>query len=233
MNRVNCALIAASAAALVLPSAVIAQGAELGGIRGTITDSIHGRPLAGALVLLTRTASESDFLRTGVSDGKGRYRFDSLAAGHYAIAFETPLLDSLKLTLPPRELTLASGQHADLDLGLPSAARLRSVACPGVPLTAGQGAVVGRLTNADTDRPLAGATVAVSFIDLVLDQSTLRASSVERSGAVRADSLGRYRLCGVPTGTYLLMQVRDGSRGGSALRLVVDDTSAWWCATCR
>jgi hypothetical protein len=45
----------------------------------------------------------------------------------------------------------------------------------------------------------------------------------QRGGAMPVDSLGNYRLCGVPTDSYVLVQVQDKGRAGSTLRLYVAD----------
>ncbi len=199
-----------------------AEGAGSGSIAGTITDSVHAKPAAGAIVLLTRLSPEPADFRSSIADDKGRFRFDTLVAGRYSIAFSTEYLDSLSLTLPSREVILADGQHARVDFATPSGATLRAAACPGITLDRGHGAVLGQVTDADSDRPLSTAHVAVRWIDLSVD-SALRPVTAERGGAVATDSLGRYRLCGVPTDTYLTVQVEDSGRVGSALTMVVDN----------
>lgn len=196
-------------------------GAGAGSITGTVTDSVHARPAADAIVFLTRVSPEPTDFRSTIADVKGRFHFDTLVAGRYTIAFSTSYLDSLSLTLPPREVTLADGQRVRVDFTTPSGATLRAAACPGLNLGRGQGAVIGQVTDADTDRPLTTAQVAVSWNDLSVD-SAFRPVTAERGGAVPVDSLGRYRLCGVPTDTYLGVQVQDSGRVGSALTMVVD-----------
>lgn len=199
-----------------------AQATGTGSITGTITDSVHSRPAAGAIVMLTRLSSEQGDFRSKFADDKGRFRFDSLPGGRYSVAFATSYLDSLSLTLAPRELLLADGQHQRVDFATPSGATLRAAACPGVTLGRGQGAVIGQVTDADTDRPLPGAQVAVSWNELTVD-SALRPVRTEHGGAVATDSLGRYQLCGVPTDTYFIVQVQDSGRAGSPLTMSVDD----------
>lgn len=212
-------------AAVLLASAVTAsllgaQSPASGTIAGTITDSVRARPAAGATVLLTRLSPEPSELRTTVADERGRFRFDTLVAGRYSVAFATDYLDSLSINVPPREVTLAAGKLARVDFTTPSGATLRAVACPGLRLPKEKGAVIGNVANADTDGPLGGAQVAVAWAELAVD-SALHAVTTPRGGIVQADSLGHYRLCGVPTDTYLLVQVQDSGRGGSVLTLTV------------
>ncbi|HEX6021975.1 MAG TPA: carboxypeptidase-like regulatory domain-containing protein, partial [Solirubrobacter sp.] len=207
--------------ALALGAAPLsAQTPGTGTIAGTITDSTRAKPAVGATVLLTRLSPEPSELRTTVTDEKGRFRFDTLVAGRYSVAFATDYLDSLSINMPPREVSLASGRLERVDFATPSGATLRAAACPRLKLSTGQGAVIGDVANADTDQPLGGAQVAVSWIELAVD-SALHAVTTPRGGVVAADSSGHYRLCGVPTDTYLTVQVQDSGRAGSPLTLTV------------
>lgn len=199
-----------------------AQSPASGSIAGTVTDSVHSKPAAGAMVLLTRLSPEPSEFRSAIADDKGRFRFDTLVAGRYAVAFATAYLDSLGLTFPPKEVVLADGQAARTDFATPSGATLRAAACPWIDLARGRGAVVGQVTDADTERPLAGAHVAVSWTELSVDRA-FHPVTTPHGGDVAVDSLGRYRLCGVPTDTYLMVQVQDSGRAGSVLTMSVDD----------
>ena len=213
-------LSAALIAGVITASALDAQQTGTGTIAGTITDSLRAKPASGATVLLTRLAPEPSELRTAVTDDKGRFRFDTLVAGRYSVAFATDYLDSLSINMPPREVTLASGRLERVDFATPSGTTLRAAACPGLKLPSAQGAVIGDVANADTDQPLGGAQVAVSWTELAVD-SALHAVTTPRGGVVAADPLGHYRLCGVPTDTYLTVQVQDSGRAGSPLTLTV------------
>jgi hypothetical protein len=223
VSRRSCALSAVALlfAALVVAPALRAQGASAR-IEGVVIDSVHAKPAPGAIVLLTRISPEPSEFRSALTDGKGRFHFDSLVAGRYTVAFATPYLDSLSLSLPPQEVDLADGQKGRVDFATPSGPTLRAAACPGIELTHGSGAIIGRVSDADSDAPLPGARVAVSWTELSVD-SALHPVTTQRGGIVKADSLGRYRLCGVPTNSWLMVQVQDGGRAGSVLTLTVDD----------
>ena len=197
---------------------------QLGRIEGVVTDSVHKRPLAEAMIYVQRLEpAQPEFFRTLSTDKDGRYRLDSLNAGRYSVSFTHAMLDSLELQLPPRDLALAAGERARVDFATPSGATLRLHACPGFQLLPGTGAVIGYVTDADTDRPLAGATIAVSWNDIMIDSTTFRVSTAERAGAVRVDSSGVYRICGAPTGSILLVQIQMNGRAGSALQTDVAD----------
>jgi len=226
-HLIRCPARAASAALLLALTASFAAAPEVhaqaasGRIEGIITDSVHARAAAGAAVILTRISPEPGEFRSALTDDKGRFHFDTLVAGRYSVAFATAFLDSLSIALPPREVQLGDGQRARVDFATPSGAMLRAAACPGLDLPRTQGAIVGQVSNADTDRPLAAARVAVAWTELSVD-SALRPVTTPHSGLVVADSLGRYRLCGVPTGTYVTVQVQDTGLAGSPLTLSVD-----------
>jgi hypothetical protein len=216
-------LFAALAVVLLVPCSLAAQQPPAGRIEGEIRDSLHARPLVGALVMLTRMDPQPSQYFSAVTDDRGRYHFDTLTAGRYSVAYTHEFLDSLSLAVPGREVTLAADQRERIDFGLPSAATLRAAACPGLQLPAGRGAVVGQASDADTEQPLRRATVAVSWTEVGVDRATLRPQVEPRSGAVQTDSLGQFRLCGVPTDTYLFLQLQRDGRAGSALQISVPE----------
>jgi hypothetical protein len=219
------ATIAGVLAALLLAAPLRAQSVASGRIEGAIHDSIHAAPLSGASVLAIR-AEPPSASGGATTDARGRFRIDSLPVGRYMVEFASAMLDSLEIMLPPREVTVVAGRAARVDFALPSGRTLRAAACPGLALPSQTGAVVGRVLDADTDRPLAGARVVVAWQDVVIDTATLSSSSVvERTGAVQTDSLGRYRLCGVPTDGWLLVQVQHEGRAGAGIRLLVPDSA--------
>jgi hypothetical protein len=190
-------------------------------IEGTVRDSVHERPLVGAAMLLSSITRPGSKLSIVLSDDRGRFRFDTLVPGRYTIELLHPILGSLELALPARELTLGTGEQARLEMGIPSATTLRAGACPGLRLARDTGAVVGRAVDADTDTPLTDARVVVAWSDLLVDRATLRPESRTRTGSVPVDSLGRYRLCGVPTDTYLQIQLQAHGRASTTLRVNV------------
>jgi hypothetical protein len=199
-----------------------AQQPARGRIEGEVTDSVHARPLAGALVTATRVAPEPGQFFGTYTDDKGRFRFDTLTAGRYQITFVASFLDSIEVVLPSREVTLAAGQQLRVDMATPPGAVFRGAACPG--LAPGRGAVTGDLVDAETEQPIAGGRLAVVWSDLSVDRTSLRVESAKRVGAVTADSLGRFWLCGVPTGTPLFAQVQADQVVGAVIELVVDDS---------
>jgi hypothetical protein len=201
-----------------------AQADRSGRIEGTVTDSVHGRPLAGVRVDAVDAAAPAMKPGSAATDAGGAFRIDSLPPGRYLVGFESPLLDSLEIVLPPREATITPGGAATIELALPSAAKLRAAVCPNVTVPPGTGAVYGRVVSAETESPLARATIAMAWRELTVDRKTLRMASTERTASVTTDAGGWYVVCGVPTGTWLSMQVQHDGRAAPVFRAFVDDT---------
>jgi hypothetical protein len=196
-----------------------------GRLEGTVVDSVHMRGLQGANVLAIRVDPQPSHSAGSSTDASGRYRIDSLPPGRYMVEFTSAMLDSLEITLPPREVTIEPGRAARVDFGLPSGRTLRAAACPDVPLASGKGAIVGRVLDADTDAPLAGARVVLAWREVTVERATLQVATADRVGEADADSLGRYRVCGVPTDEWVSLQVQHRGRAGSEIRLLVPDSA--------
>jgi phosphoribosylcarboxyaminoimidazole (NCAIR) mutase len=215
-------LVLLAGALLLRPAAPLAaQGAAPARIEGIVFDSLKGRPLAGATVTVMQVTPAPQQYFTAVTDAAGRYRVDSLVAGRFRIDFSTPFLDSLEIQFPQRELALAAGEPARVDFATPSRGTLSRAACPGIALSRGRGAIVGQVVDADNEAPMGGATVVVSWVDLAVDLRAMKASSQERNASVVADSLGRYRLCGLPTDSYIVLQVQQRGKAGTPIRSMV------------
>src|SRR3954447_25061630 len=75
-------------------------------IEGVVTDSVHARPLLGALVFATPVGSRGSVIRSVLSDVQGHYLIDSLAPGKYAVDFTHAFADSLVLNVPPASVTV-------------------------------------------------------------------------------------------------------------------------------
>ena len=206
-----------------------AQEARSGRLSGTVTDSIHARrPLAGVRVVAVGVESPEQIRGVATTDSAGAFRIDSLPPGRYMVGFESPLLDSLEVALPPRAVTVAAGESATVDLAMPSAAKLRAALCPGVALPPETGVVYGHVVNAETEGPLADVVVALQWRELALwDASSgksLRPVHKDRSASVTTDADGWYRACGIPTGMWVSMQLQYEQRVGPVLRAEIDDS---------
>jgi hypothetical protein len=192
-----------------------------GRIEGQVTDSVHMGPLADAQVTATRVGSARETTFVAKTDRRGRFRFDSLDAGRYAMRFASPLLDSLQYGGTATLVDVTDGSARAL-LAVPSGETLRSLACPGVVFPAGTGALLGIVSDAETDKPLAGAQVAVAWSKLELD-SAKGIVADDRAAKVTVDPSGQFRMCGLPTNDPLLLQVQHKGRAGAVLRMRIAD----------
>ena len=209
---------------VLLARSADSQTVQGGRLEGTVTDSVHSRPLAGVRVVALAADTRPDHRGVASTDSTGRYHVDSLPPGRYRVGFESPLLDSLEITLAPREVAVSQGAVATMDLALPPAAKLRSAVCSGATVPADRGVLYGHIVDAATEAPLVGAVVTVVWREISVDRQTLRSESNLRTTSVTADSAGWYRACGVPTGTWLSFLVQHRERTGTAVRAVVDDS---------
>lgn len=214
------------AVALLAGAATTARAQEVGRLEGTLIDSLQSvRPVEGAQVSATRLGAQRETTLVALTDAKGRFAFERLDAGEYAVGFSHALLDSLEFGGPAQRVVVPGAGVARANLAVPSGRTLRTLACPGMTLLKGAGALIGVVTDADTDRPLSGAQVAAMWTELTFDKGIVQAMVLERSGGTVTDSLGQYRLCGVPTDRWLLVQVQHAERMGSAFQISIADAS--------
>lgn len=136
------------------PAGLAAQAAATGSLEGTVHDSIRGRPLAGARVLLGGTAAQST--RT---DAAGAFRFDALPPGEYQVSVLDPLLDLLDAAPWASDLHLAAGERMTVALASPSIGEARRLLCeePGNVL------IYGFVRRAGTLEPLPGQDVELRW----------------------------------------------------------------------
>jgi hypothetical protein len=216
-------LIVLAASSFVVRAAE-AQVDQRGALEGTVTDSINARPLAGVRVVALAVDGRAESRGAASTDSSGRYRIDSLQPGRYRVGFESPLLDSLEITLTPREVTVSQGSAATTDLVLPSAVKLRSAVCSGATVPADKGVLYGHVVDAASEAPLAGAVVVAAWREMTVDRTTLRPETNERIASDTTDEAGWYRLCGVPTGSWVSYQLQHLGRSTPVIRTLMDTT---------
>jgi hypothetical protein len=207
--------------ALAITAVPLRAQSAPGRLEGTVTDSIRAVPYAGATVRATRIGAEPELTLSAVTDKRGNYRFARLDTGTYAVSVASPLLDSLEYGGPLLRVTVGSRRTTHADLGTPSRATLQAMACPGVSLPEGSGALVGTVTSTETDQPLPGARVAIAWSELAIDTAAQQVTSSQRAARVTADASGQYRACGVPMGEWLVVQVQHDGRAGAVIRTSV------------
>jgi hypothetical protein len=216
------ASLALSLLCLVRPA--YAQDARTGRLEGRVIDSTRARPLTGTRVVAVGLDAPATASGAASTDSAGKYHIDSLPPGRYAVGFESRLLDSLEINVSPRETVVAPAQTATIDLALPPAAKLRSVLCPGITLPPQTGVIFGHVVDAESENPISDVVVALSWQERDVDRFTLKPVNRERIASASTDANGWYRLCGVPTDTWLSLQLQQMDRTGPVIRTLVDDT---------
>jgi len=164
--------------------------ASASGFIGVVVDSIHGGPLVGVEVSVVGTEHGAR------SDSRGRFRIDSVPAGAYRLAISHPLFDTLGLSPTTQQITVTPHHYVVVALGTPSARTLRRKLCPTADTTATPSFIMGRVRDADTGRPAAGAHISMEYSTTAV---TL-AAGVRRDMRIRravADAEGTYVICGL------------------------------------
>jgi hypothetical protein len=160
-----------------------------GSLLGTVFDSVHSRPLAGATVFVLGSA------RIGSTNERGLFSVDSLPPGIHRVQVTHELLDSLGLSMVTDSFEVAAGSPKILEMAVPSSETLVALSCTAPTRRLGPSAIIGRLLDADTDQPVSGARVSFAWSELSLAAGLRRIPKVR--GAT-ANEDGVFRICGVP-----------------------------------
>ena len=156
---------------------------------GTVFDSVHMAPLAGAIVVVEGTA------RMAVTTDKGVFRVDSIPPGTHRVRVDHVLLDSIGMAMVTNNMELVDGAVESVQLTIPSSETLVGLSCPAARRALGPAALIGRVLDADTDAPVQGARVSVVWEEVSINAG-LRKIPRRRDGLTGAD--GVYRICGLP-----------------------------------
>jgi hypothetical protein len=171
-------------------------------ILGVVVDSLHGRYLSGADVVVegAKTTLQTDSL--------GKFRLDSLPPGTYQVGIFHALLDTLDITLLTAPFHLGADSATIIVLAVPSAATIIRRTCP--PHTAqGTSAVIGHVNDPESLAPVAGAEVSVAWtqFEVSKDFGIRQTPHLVRD---TTDSTGAFRICGLPSSLSASMQARRG-----------------------
>lgn len=207
---------------LATPGLLGAQTSVPGGLQGIVIERVPSRSIVAASIAVARVDTEG-VASSATPDANGHYRIASLPPGRYMVQVTAPVLDSLELALPSRDVHIASGESVQADFVLPFGTALRDAVCAGLNLGRGKAVVAGKAVDADTDQPIADGEVVVSWSGLALDRTNLKATAQDHVARVRTGARGEYRLCGVPTDTWLTVQLQHAGRGGAAVRVAVSE----------
>ncbi len=190
---------------------------KFGYLQGTAMDSVHGEPLAAALIQVEGTG------RIAPTDSLGRFLVDSIPPGRYRIIVDHPLIDTLGISLVTDSMSFAAGSVTKTIISVPTGDRLAGILCTAAVRARGPGVLVGRVREPDTDEPAVGARVSFVYYDP--DPPGLPSNlKIKRTPRVRETTVGAdgtYRICGLPDqfAGKLQAQRKDG---GATAEVVVE-----------
>jgi Carboxypeptidase regulatory-like domain/TonB-dependent Receptor Plug Domain len=196
-------------------AAALVPQVALATITGTVFDSLHGIPLEQAVVSIEGTQ------RGALTNRMGLFLIDSIPPGEHRVRVEHIVLDSLGITMLTAPFQLAQGDNNTVRLAIPSATTLVELSCPPARRNLGPGAVIGRLLDADTDKPVEGARVSVAWLEMSLNAG-LRKIPRLRDALSGAD--GMFRICGLPPGFEGTLQATFKGISTSEVRVKAEDT---------
>lgn len=183
-------------------------------ISGVVHDSITGGPLAGATIQLVARDDPANIVHTATSDSLGRFRLNDVQLGSYRIGFFHPLLDSLGVEAPIREVNVDSYSPVIADLAVPSPARFRGAICGSNSTADSAGVIIGTVYDARDGSPAPKVTVQGEWLEFSLNRLGM-VRQIGRRTATTTDA-GWFALCDVPaTGTVVLVAARGADSTGT------------------
>lgn len=162
----------------------------MGTVFGTVYDSVHQAALVGAMVSVEGTQ------RGGLTTDKGAFRIDSIPPGKYVLRVRHELLDSLGMSLFTDSLPVADAGVTPVSLAIPASETLVAASCPAARRALGPSAVIGRVLEAEADKPVAGARVSVAWSEISIQDRLRRVPRVRED---RSGPDGVFRICGLPS----------------------------------
>ncbi len=185
-------------------------------VTGTVYDSVANAPLAGADVQLVDLVDRARAY-TARTDSLGRFRIDSVRPGHYAAGFFHPALDALGIEPLVRATEIHAGIDNSLALVIPGPVAVMRALCPARGPHDSTGAMAGVVRAADSDAPITGAKVVVSWTELVIDSHGVE--SQQRRYPVETGDNGEYRICGLPGADTVLASAESRSQHSGVIEV--------------
>lgn len=173
-------------------------------ISGVVVDSLHGRYLVGAEVVIEGVKENL------VTDSLGSFRIAGLPPGTYQVGAFHPVLDTLGTSLATRPFRLGPDSTTFLILAVPSAATIIRDACPTQKAGQGRSAVIGRVNDPETLQPVPGAEVSIAWTQIEVSKQV----GIKRTPHLVRDTTnatGVFRICGLPSSLDATLQARKGA----------------------
>jgi hypothetical protein len=199
------------------PPPAPAQKTPRARLSGVVIDSVNGRYLSGAEVVVQGANLSL------ITDSTGRFNVDSLAPGTYQVGVFHPLLDTLGVAIATQPFHLGPDSASFIALAIPSATTLIKRACPVLgPRAQGSSAVIGHVTDPETLQPVPGADVSIAWVQIEASKEI----GVRRTPRVIRDSTdaqGEFKICGIPSSMQASLQARKGGSVTAEIPISIGD----------
>ncbi len=183
----------------------IVYAAEPAILTGTVFDSTHLSPLAGATVAFEGTTYRD------ITDGEGRFALAGPFHGEYAVTFRHPLLDSLGFAPEPQSVLVRRHDIVLITLAIPTMTRVEETVCAGSDvsgltvtgsLTTETRTIVGSVRD-QAGRPVVEGRVAARWAVPRSAGITLGSRGIET--VALTDGAGTFALCGLPVDRWIVL----------------------------
>jgi len=185
-------------------------------IVGVVVDSLNGRYLSGADVVIEGTNATLE------TDSLGKFEIDTLPPGTYQVGVFHPLLDSLAIALATKPFHIGPDSSSFILLAVPSAATIVHGICPVQSDARGKSAVIGHVNDPETLRPVAQAEVSVAWTEIEVSREV----GIRRTARLvhdTTDRSGAFKICGLPSSLQATLQARRGSTVTAEIPIVLGD----------
>ncbi|MEO5904685.1 MAG: carboxypeptidase regulatory-like domain-containing protein [Gemmatimonadaceae bacterium] len=226
MSFVKCTCLSFVLGSTLFATAIGAQSAaprsDVGAIvSGVVHDSIANANLSGATIQLVASADPSSILNA-VSDSLGHFRMTEVPLGHYRIGFFHPLLDSLGVEAPLRDVYVDSYGSVTANVGVPSAATLRRAMCESEPGGAPGAVIVGTVRSAHDGLPMPKVAVFGEWYEYVLKRTGTTRQLARRN--VTSGDNGWFALCNAPTEGSVALIATTGTDSTGIIEVQIPST---------
>jgi hypothetical protein len=175
-------------------------------VSGVVLDSLANAPLQQATIQLIQPDNPA-FVRNATSDSLGRFELTRVPLGHYKLGFIHPILDSLGMEAPLRDVYVNSFNPLTANLAVPSAGTLRRAVCG--PGSSSGAVIVGTVRDAQSGSAIPKATVTGDWYEYTLARTGM-SPQLRRRTAQTSDN-GWFALCNVPSSGSVALLATTGS----------------------
>ena len=167
-------------------------------LEGVVVDSAGNAPVAGVVVRL-------DGSNQATTDEEGRFRYTSLAEGHYSLSVSNPALDALGLGPPPTYVESVPGEVSSIRLQFPGVVSALTAVCGPHEPRVGGGILMGHIRDA-SGAPAPGSEVLIRWQEVRALPGGFQRRDIEARVSVERED-GMFAACGLPSDRWLQISV--------------------------